>query len=343
LRAAFEWALDRAGDAALARHAPPPRGAAPADAPVELPDDEPPAAIETLHLNWTSESATPWVLTHYELPFNSPPPIDPPDNEPPETIRLRSMPPSPREAPPEIAGERAQERALMIALESALQKGDAREASQLYFRAAATGALPLGGTERMLVRLFTVALEDMRFDGAAFRALATTLGWDQPRLESAASDVRQRVLTRLAAEDCYDNLVATAMRQNRRPRFEVRVACLILRRRGGVGLWRINRPTLRAYLDQLKPHQGWLRDRISAEWIAILENRLKRRGLIGHGLAALFIGGLLINCLVVAVVSLLSDGFTPGLAVFTLPLALLSWLLKVIVVSFVKVWRGGTA
>src|SRR6185503_8454070 len=151
--------------------------------PVVPRGDARPATVETGHLHWTPEPAA-------DAPAQA---VD--------TLRLSGTPQPPA-------------RARLIALEQALQRGDAREASRLYFRAAATGAVPLGDTERMQVRLFAVALDDPTFDGPAFRTLAKSLGWDRPEFDSeAGSSVRQRVSARLAAEDWYDELVALADRK----------------------------------------------------------------------------------------------------------------------------------
>jgi hypothetical protein len=333
LRAALEWALARARSPA--RQTPPRR-----------PREEAPQPIETVHLYWTPEPPAPPQPRRDEVADGSPvaAPLDEEPLQTMDTVHLRStpQPAAPARATiPEIANERAQERALLIALEHALQRGDAHEASQLYFRAAATGAVPLGATERMLVRLFTVALEDASFDGAAFRALAKALGWDQPRVERAdASDIRQRVLARLAAEDWYDDLVATAEQKKRGvQRARAKVARLILHRIGGAGLWRIDRPSLRVRLDQLKAHHAWLRDRIPPEWIATLESRMRRRDLIAGGLAVLFIGGLLLNSTAVLLVAAVRGGFTPGLPLLGVLAALLGWLFKFLVVNLVQRWR----
>ncbi len=102
---------------------------------------------------------------------------------------------------------------------------------------------------------------------------------------------------------------------------------------------RINRPALRVLLDQLKPHQTWLRDRIPPEWVATLEHRLRRRDLIAGGLMVLFIGGLLLNGITVLTVAALRDGFSPSLPLFGVVAVPLAWLFKHLVVSFVKLWR----
>jgi hypothetical protein len=188
------------------------------------------------------------------------------------------------------AHERASERAMLAALESALQRSNTREASRLYMRAAATGALPLGDAERVLARLFAVALEDPNCDGPTFRDLARTFGWDRPELASPTIyEVRARVTPRLAAEDWYDELVRTAdSKWLWFPRYKSRVARLLLRRIRGWGLLRINRPALRATLGFLESHAIWLSDRIPPEWIAELERRMRRRELFANG-AGIFI------------------------------------------------------
>jgi hypothetical protein len=334
LRAALEWAL------AAARRAQPPRDEPPADAQLAaVPlDGEPPQTIETVYLDWAPDPRGPSQPQREKASAGDEEPS--PDAQ---TVNIHWTTPQPpaREAAGEIASERAQERTLLIALEKALQRGEAREAAPLYFRAAATGAVPLGDTERMLVRVFAVALDDATFDGAAFRGLAKTLAWDKPRLEGAAvSDVQQRVLARLAAEDWYDGLVATAERKKRStPRAQAKAARLILRRIGGVGLLRINRPALRAFLDQLKPHQAWLRDRITPAWTTVLERRMRRRDLIAGGLAVLFIGGFLLNAIAVGTVTAFRDGFSPGLPLLGVLAALLAWFLKILVVGYVQRWR----
>jgi hypothetical protein len=105
----------------------------------------------------------------------------------------------------------ARERALLIGLEAALQRRDAAEATKLYYPASATGALPLGEAERMLARVFAVALEEPALERDAFRDLARCFGWDRPPLVGAGqSDIRERVFTRLSAEAWYDWLVGCA-------------------------------------------------------------------------------------------------------------------------------------
>jgi hypothetical protein len=334
LRAALEWAL--AGDR---RASSPPNGIASADVPPpEVPlDDEPPEAVETVHLDWMPEPAA----------LSQPPR----DDEPPQAIDTVHLywtqpPPAPRrESGPEIAGERAQERALLIALEQALQRGDAGEAKQFYFRAAATGAVPLGNTERMLVRLFTVALDDPEFDGPAFRELAKTFGWDRPELDSeAVSSVRQRVSARLAAEDWYDALVALADRQGLwSGRRKSRVARLVLRRIRGWGLLRIDRDVLRTTLGTLKPHEVLLRDRIPPAWVATLERRMRRRELIAGGWWILFLGFWLLDAAWAVIggsLGLIKDESTFAMLLVIAVAAFLAWALWALVKNFIGMWRS---
>jgi hypothetical protein len=118
------------------------------------------------------------------------------------------LPPAPTT---DVAEESLSESALLIALETALQGGDARDSWQLYVRAAASGAVPLGDNERMLARLFTAALDDPSVDGATFCDLARKFGWNRASLGSLAfADVHHRVASRLAAEEWFTELVVTA-------------------------------------------------------------------------------------------------------------------------------------
>jgi hypothetical protein len=249
--------------------------------------------------------------------------------------------PPARDPPPaDISNEHVQERALLIALESALLRGHAHEASQLYFRASATGALPLGNAERMLARLFAVALEDPAFDGQAFRELARCCGWDRPELDSAVvSNVRQRVSARLAAEDWYDALIALADRKNGTTRSQAIPARLMLKRIRRPGLLRVHRPALQFCLNEYKRHDIWLRDRIAPAWVAMLEARIRRRELIAGTLAVLFIGGMLLQGLVVCALETIREGFSPMLLAFGLLATAFAWIMKHMVKNLVNLWR----
>lgn len=317
LRQALEWALACAKEPPRPARPPPEpaRDPAPADDPL------PPLMVEI----------EPAPEAHDDVRIV---PAEPPALHQPAT-------------PPATRGsqERANDRALLIALESALQRGDAREAAQLYVRAAASGALPLGDAERMLARLFAVALEDPAFDGAAFRDLAKTFGWERPELASPmTSEIRRRVTARLAAEDWHDGLVALADRRRWWfGRKKSRIARLMLRRIRGWGLLRVDRPALRTTLDTLKPHEIWLHDRIPSEWVATLERRLRRRELIASAGLAAFLGFLLLDVAYVVVAGLL--GLIEDASVFAILIliaftAVLIWLLRAFVKHFIGMWRN---
>jgi hypothetical protein len=313
LRRALEWALACAKE--------PPRRPAPEPDPAPADDPAPAAVIEVVQ----------------------PPPAHDDVGIFPAAPTALHQPAAP---PTKGSRERANERTLLIALESALQRGDTREAARLYVRAAATGALPLGAAERMLARLFAVALEDPSFNGVAFRDLARTFGWHRPELAGpVTSEVRQRVTARLAAEDWYDGLVAIA--ESRRwwlRRRKSRPARLVLGRMRGWGLLRIDRPALRTTLDTLKPHEIWLRDRIPPEWVATLERRLRRRELVASAGWALFLGFLLVDAAVVVVggaLGLIKDDSTFAMLILLIALmAVLTWLLRIFVKHFIGMWRG---
>jgi hypothetical protein len=314
LRQALEWAL--AGARQPPRRAPQEESAR---EPAPAGDTEPMAVVEVAQALRARQDVP-------TFPVPLPPPV---------------LPRTPAPAAPVVAEERANERALLIDLESALQRRDARVASQLYCRAAATGALPLGETERMLARLFTVALEDPTFDGEALRGLVQRLGWDRLELDSVAvSPVRKRIAACLAAEDWYDALVTTADRKTWRiPRYQARVARLMLKRVRGWGLFRINRPALQVRLDEYTRHELWVPDRIDPAWVATLKRRMRRREIIGSVLLTLFVGHLLLQ----GIVGVIAVMFKEGLSFATLPfvaiVAFLIWILKHLVKSFLRVWR----
>ncbi len=255
-----------------------------------------------------------------------------------------STPDEPPAAPCRSA-DSVRDRAVLSELDSALQRQDARGATELYFRAAASGALPLDAAERMLARLFEVALADPTLDPPAFRALAKSVGWDRPELDSGAvSAVRQRVSARLAAEDWYDEVVAIAERRKQGvSRRGARTGRVVLGRIRGWGLFRINREALVTTLDRLEPHAAWLAGRIHPAWVATLRRRLRRRELLSNAGAILILTFLLLDAVVVfigSVAGIIEDSSAVA-AVALVPLAaVLGWLLKLLVQHFRALWRS---
>ncbi len=341
LRQALEWALAGATAPPRPSPAPPPPTSAHDPVPEDPPPSPPPVRVETAPAPPADQDVRICPVKPATV-HRSPPPPRPP-------APSRAPPPPP--APPSLAAgldDRASDRALLIALETALQRGDADEAAQLYVRAAATAALPLGEAEHMLALLFEVALRDATFDGTSFRALAKTFGWDRPELGSPMmSEVRRRVTSRLAAEEWYDALVALADRKRwLLGRRKSRIARLLLRRIRGRGLLRIDRPALRVTLDTLRPHEVWLRDRIPREWVATLEQRLRRRELFASRAVAAFMTLLLLHVALViggGAVGLIVDG-NPVLGVLTLVAfaVVMLWMLRLVVKHFFGMWRSPT-
>ncbi len=313
LRQALEWAL------ASARQ---PARPAPARDPVPVDEPAPSAAHDV----------APVLQPQQDVHVFS--------TEAPDALR---KPPPPR--PPVVSQERANERALLIDLDSALRRRDAHAAWQLYVRAAATGAIPLGESERILARLFTVSLEPAALDAATFRELARGFGWDRPQFGSAVdADVRQRVAVRLAAEEWYDGLVATA--DSKRwwsGRRKSRVARLLLGRIRGRGLLRIDRPALRTTLDTLKPHHAWLHDRISPEWVTTLERRMRRRELIASAWWATFFALLLLDAawaVIGGMLGLVKDESTIAILILIAVALFLTWGVWVVGKNFIGMWRS---
>jgi hypothetical protein len=243
----------------------------------------------------------------------------------------------PRPAPP--LTDTTPDHTLLVGLESALHRRDAQEAARLYIRASATGVLPFGNSERMLARLFNVALGDARFDPGEFCTLARAFGWDRPQLDSAVvSDVRERVFARLAAEDWYDHLSAIAASRQRLGRKWVRAARLVLGRIRGWGLFRIHRPTLQRILDEYARHETWLCDRIDNAWVATLKRRMRRRELFASAGIALFLGAIFVDGAIVSVNSSKGDSAVAFLSMIPLGLFLL-WFIRLMLRHFVDVWR----
>jgi hypothetical protein len=205
---------------------------------------------------------------------------------------LDGGPPVPASDPDDI-----RERALLIALDAALRRRDGNEATVLYYRAAATGALALDGAREVTERLLAVAVDDLTLGTAAFRRLAQIIGVSTRQLRApVASEVHQRAIARLHAEDWYDDLLAKAkQRKGREARHQARIARLLLGRIGRYRSPNVDPAALKTRLEQCKIHAVWLGDRIDSAWINRLEWRKRRGRLFGLACYNLFVLALLIN------------------------------------------------
>jgi hypothetical protein len=323
LRYALQWALDggdhdRHDDDELAAAAPPPAatqdhaGAAEESAAASLPDPPPD------HAEPAAEPAA--------MPLR-------------ESARMPELPPADRED--------IRDQALLIALDAALRRQDAKAATTLYYRAAATGALSLESAPDVVAQLTAVAADDQRLDAATLRGLVRTLGLGAPAARATVlSEPQQRVLARLRAEDWYDQLLVTAtQRKGRAARRRAKIARLLLGRIGKHWHPRVNKMALKSWLDQYKVHAQWLRDRFDTSWIAELDGRLRRREMVSLSFFGVIIGLLLIQLVYVSGVSL-TEGFDPLWPLLAGPFAaaFLLWLLWLLTTALLKLaipgWSG---
>jgi hypothetical protein len=323
LRKAFERALNGAvGDErprSSAASQPPASTESDADAAEE---DRDPTTCSAAEADHSQPAAAPSSVPH-------------PDNRQDSDLR-----------PPAPAPDRddVRERALLIALDAALRRRDGKEATVLYYRAAATGALSLESAPDVIERLLAVAVDDPTLDAAAFRHLVRTAGVDTPRSRGRiVSELHKRVLARLRAEDWYEDLLATAkQRKGRIARRRAKIARLILQRIGRHWHPRVDKTALRSWLDQYKTHAAWLTDRIDPAWVEKLDNRLRRRELFWVACYTMLIAGLLFQLLYLLVFastdgedSLWSLLFAPFAALFLL------WLLKLLATELLRLSIAG--
>jgi hypothetical protein len=235
------------------------------------------------------------------------------------------------------------DQALLIALDGALRRCDGTEATALYYRAAATGALSWGSASDVVAQLLDVAVDDLKLSPAAFRHLARTVGLDTPQSRVPVSaDVRARVLARLAAEDWYDDVLAKAQRKwqwSRVARRQSKLARLLLGRIGRYWHPRVDKIALKSWLDQYNSHKDWLGDRIDPAWIGTLEGRLRRREIFWLGCFTLFIGSLLIQFVWLMVFPLIQgrpEGPLWALLIGPFVAVFFIWLFKLLVAQFLR-------
>jgi hypothetical protein len=152
---------------------------------------------------------------------------------------------------------------------------DGAAAIALYNRAAATGALSLDNASGMVARLFTVVADDPSLRPGELRDLAKSVGWD--RLDARHSDdpiIRQRIQGRLAAEEWYDALLASAERGG--GAVDRYTARLLLKRTGRFFM-DVRSSTVKPVIETFRRHEPFLANRIDPQWVARLERRIRRR------------------------------------------------------------------
>ncbi|HEY6259630.1 MAG TPA: J domain-containing protein [Xanthobacteraceae bacterium] len=253
----------------------------------------------------------------------------------------------PRASPPGPDHDDIRDRALLIALDAALRHRDAATAIAFYYRAAATGALPLASTSDLIERLITVAVDDTTLDAAAFRDLIRIVGLGASRAQApVSSELRKHVLARLAAEDWYDDLLAKAQRKKGAiARLQRKLARLVLGRIGRHWHPRVDKAALQTWLTQYHAHAAWLGERIDPAWIKTLEGRLRRRQIFWVAVYILFIGGCLLQFVLLTVFGV-SDGDAELWPLIMGPflVAFLLWIFFLLVKELLKLlfpgWRG---
>jgi hypothetical protein len=227
----------------------------------------------------------------------------------------------------------------MIALDAALRDGNAAEATALYYRAAATGALPLAGSSDIAERLLAVALDDGKLDPAAFRHLLRIIGLDASRMRAPVSpELRRRAFARLAADDWYEDLLAKAARRGGGAvRAQRKIARFLLGRIGRYVQPSVDLAAMRTWLAQYHAQAEWLSGRIDPRWIARIEARLRRRQIFWLGFCILFIGGMLLEFILLTVFGV-SDSDTPlwPLMIGPILVAFFLWILLLLVKELLK-------
>jgi hypothetical protein len=243
------------------------------------------------------------------------------------------------------------DQALLVALDGALRRGEAAEATALFYRAAATGALSLESAPNVIARLLALAVDDVTLSATAFRHLTRTVGLDTPQSRVPVnSALRQRVLARLAAEEWYEDLLAKAERKWRRERAarrQAKIARLLLRRIGRHWHPRVDKMALKSWIDQYKIHKDWLGNRIDPAWVSKLEGRLRRREIFWFACFTLFIGTMLSNFVWLSAIAVI-EGKTEeplwALMVGPFLVAFFLWIWKLLVVQLLNLsfpgWRG---
>jgi hypothetical protein len=150
-------------------------------------------------------------------------------------------------------------------------------------------------------------------------------------------------MARLAADEWYDNLVATTERQKgRAARNRRKIARLILGRIGRFWHPRVDREALKSWLVQYHAHAAWLGDRIDPGWIAVLERRLRRRQIFWAALYCVFIGWILLQFTWLVLVALFADApdLWGALPVVAILIAFLAWIFRLLLKELFRLTLG---
>jgi len=245
---------------------------------------------------------------------------------------------------PAIDHDDIRDQALLVALDAALRRGDGNAATVLYYRAAATGALSLESARNVTERVLAVAVDDLTLGTAAFRHLTKTVGVSTRQLRAPiASEIHQRAIARLHAEDWYDELVVKAKpRWGREARRQARIARLLLGRTGRYWNPDVDPSALKSRLEQCKIHAVWLGDRINSAWISRLEWRQRRGRTFGLACYSLFVLALLIQFMHDAMIEVTTARTPTASFVIVLFLApLVFWLFRLFLTELKKLLDAG--
>jgi hypothetical protein len=235
----------------------------------------------------------------------------------------------------------ASDLALLDDIKSALGRRDATAAMTLFYRAAATGAVPLHDTPALLDRLFALVVGDTTVERGAFRDFARTFGWDRPTRESGTtSEPRKRVLARLAAEDWYESLIASSAPRAPVTRKQANLARLMLGKIGRYRTPRIDSVELKTRLDEFRTHEAWLRGLIDPAWASTLEKRWRRREIVWSAFLGLFLVAMLLNGMHLLVTEAVAGTLSLGVIVAApFVAAFLLWILKLLVTELYRLTK----
>jgi hypothetical protein len=199
--------------------------------------------------------------------------------------------------------------------------------------------LSLESAADIIERLLAVAVDDLTLGAAGFRHLTRTVGLAAPQFRApVAFELRQRVFSRLRAEDWYDDLLAkAARRKGRGARHESKIARLLLGRIGRHWNPDVDPATLKSWIKEYECHADWLADRIDAAWVRKLDRRLRAGRLFGLACYIVFIAALLIAFVSGAISDFVTSSGPPGaLVIGPFVILFLAWILKLLLTDLLK-------